>query len=220
MVESFLTPLLTFIEATFRPENPSSLLVLALLAAVTDIGIPIPFFLDTILILTSYNAFYNLSANFLPMILIVVALFVGRQIGSGILYVVARFLGKGFIDWLKRRFPSVGNRLDADKLGNSRWTWVAIVTGRLTPGLLQITSVAAGTIRLRYDYFILGVAVSSLVYDAILVVLGLIAAHSPKSDDINFTAWLLISLVIIVCILWPALFYFLHRSAKKVRPAA
>jgi membrane protein DedA with SNARE-associated domain len=210
MVEFFNNVIIPLMES-FSLEKPSGLLILMFMAAVTDIGIPLPFFLDTLLILAAYHA----SSNYVPVLLIIFALFVGRQIGSGALYLIARFLGKGFIDWLKRRFPSVGNRLDAAKLGKSRWTWVAIVTGRLTPGLLQITSVAAGTIRLRYDYFVLGVAVSSLIYDAILVVLGLIAAHSPKSDDINFTAWLLISLVIIVCILWPALFYFLHRSAKK-----
>jgi membrane protein DedA with SNARE-associated domain len=211
MVESFLTPLLSYIETAFSPGNFSGLLVLAFLAAITDVGIPIPFFLDTILILAAYHA----GSNYLPVFMIVLALFIGRQAGSGALYLISRFLGKGFIKWLKRRFPTIGNRLDSAKLVKSRWTPVAVVTGRLTPGLLQITSVAAGSIRLRYLHFALGVAISSLIYDAILILLGFIAAHGPKSDDVNFTTWLVISLIIVVCILWPVLFIVLHRSSKK-----
>jgi membrane protein DedA with SNARE-associated domain len=211
MVDSFLTPFLTYIESAFSPGNITGLLVLALLAAITDIGIPVPFFLDTVLILASYNA----GTNYLPVFTILLALFIGRQVGSGALYLISRFVGKGFINWLKRRFPSIGNRLDSVELSKSRWTPLAVVTGRLTPGLLQITSVCAGSIRLRYFYFALAVAISSLVYDFILILLGFIAAHSPKSDDINFTAWLLIALIIIICILWPLIFVFLRRSSKK-----
>jgi membrane protein DedA with SNARE-associated domain len=211
MVESFLTPFLNYIESAFGPGNISGLIVLALLAAITDIGVPVPFFLDTVLMLAAYHA----GVNYAPVFFIVLALFIGRQAGSGALYLVSRFLGKGFINWLKRRFPSIGNRLDSAKLGKSRWTPLAVVTGRLTPGLLQITTVASGSICLRYDYFALAVATSSLIYDFILILLGFIAAHSPLADNINLTSWLLIALIVIVCILWPLLFIFLHRSSKK-----
>lgn len=215
MVDSFLTPFLTYIESAFSPGNMTGLLVLALLAAITDIGIPVPFFLDTVLILASFTAFHDGPSGYLPVFKIVLALFIGRQVGSGILYLIARFAGKGFINWLKRRFPSIGNRLDSAKLGKSRWTPLAVVTGRLTPGLLQITTVAAGSICLRYYYFALAVALSSMIYDFILILLGFIAAKSPKAADINFTHWFVISLVIVVCILWPLIFVFLHRSSKK-----
>jgi membrane protein DedA with SNARE-associated domain len=129
--------------------------------------------------------------------LTVLALFMGRQMGSAILYLLSRLLGKAFIRWLQRHFPAL--RAGLDSLGNrlSRWSLLAVVTGRLTPGLLQITSVAAGTIRLRYYQFALGIALSSIIYDGILVLLGFIAAHSPKSNDINFTFWMLIAILIL-----------------------
>jgi hypothetical protein len=38
---------------------------------------------------------------------------------------------------------------------------------------------------------------SSIIYDGILVLLGFIAAHSPKSNDINFTFWMLIAILIL-----------------------
>ncbi len=92
---------------------------------------------------------------------------------------------------------------------------LAVTSGRLTPGLLQITSVAAGAVRLRYDYFAMGIAMASIIYDGILILLAFIAANSPKARDINFTVWLLIALIIIVCVLWPTLFYLARRLNKK-----
>ncbi len=59
--------------------------------------------------------------------------------------------------------------------------------------------------------FALGIAISSLVYDLILVLLGFIAAIHPRAGDLNFTIWLLVSMVVIVCILWPLLFMLINR---------
>ncbi len=213
MVSSFIA-LLTNLEATFNPGNPSGLLILFLLAVITDIGVPIPFVLDTILILAAYHS----GPLSVPVLLIVLMLFAGRQLGSGILYVLSRFLGKSFLDWVKRRVPSVGNGLDSFKSRLKRWAPLAIVTGRLTPGLLQITSVASGAVCLRYTDFAIGIALASIIYDGILILLGFIAAHSPKSDDIDFTVWMLIALVITVCILWPVIFIVVRRSSKKPTP--
>ena len=75
--------------------------------------------------------------------------------------------------------------------------------------------VAAGTIRLRYSHFFLGVAAASLIYDTVLILLGVIAAYSPRAHDVNFTIWLLISLIIIVCVLWPTIFILIRRAGKK-----
>jgi membrane protein DedA with SNARE-associated domain len=217
MVEGFIA-LLTNLEATFNPSNPNGLIILFALAVITDIGVPVPFVLDTILILSAYKVFSEVNQNWTPVILIVVMLFLGRQVGSAILYGLSRFVGVGFINWLRKHVPSIGCRLDSFSTGKKHWAPLAVVTGRLTPGLLQITSVAAGAIRLGYPYFVVGVALASLLYDGILVGLGLVAAHSPMANDINFTIWLLITLMIIVCILWPLLVFAVRRSSKKVQP--
>ena len=211
MIESFLN-FLSQLEAIFSTGNPSGLLILFILAVVTDIGIPIPFILDTILILTAYHS----GPLSMPVLLIVAMLFSGRQLGSGILYFLSRFIGKRFLDWLKRRFPRIGNRLDSFKNRSSPWWPLIVAAGRLTPGLLQITSVAAGTICLRYYYFAAGIAISSIIYDGILILLGFIAANGPKSTDINFTIWLLISMILVVSILWPLIVVLWRRSGKKM----
>jgi membrane protein DedA with SNARE-associated domain len=149
------------------------------------------------------------------VLLIVVMLFLGRQAGSAVLYWLSRLLGKIFLAWLQRHFPSIGIRLQAFTTKLDRWAPLAVATARLTPGLLQVTSVAAGAICLRYSHFAAGITISSLVYDGILILLGFIAASSPRSSDANFTVWLLISMVIIVCILWPLLFLLVRRMGKK-----
>lgn len=214
MVHSFFV-FLQNLEATFSTGNPSGLLILFFLAVITDIGIPVPFVLDTILILTAYNVFSTHSHDWTPVVLIVAMLFAGRQAGSGALYMLSRYMGKAFLDWIRRHVPSIGNGIDAFVARLNHWAPLAVVSGRLTPGLLQMTSIAAGSIRLRYFDFAVGIAIASIAYDGILVLLAFIAAHSPKSGDINFTIWLLIALIIVVCILWPTLFYLLRRSKRQ-----
>ncbi len=211
MVESF-SAFLAFLESLISPQNPAGLLALFGLAVVTDIGIPAPFVLDTVLVLTAYQGLW------IHVLLIVAALFVGRQAGSAILYLLSRLLGKAFIRWLRKHFPALSQGLDSLSNRLSSWAMLAVATGRLTPGLLQITSVAAGTIRLPYYQFALGIAISSIVYDGLLVILGFIAANSPKASDINFTFWMLIAILIIICILWPLIFLLLRRSSKKSPP--
>jgi membrane protein DedA with SNARE-associated domain len=210
MIENFKEFLL-LLETTFNTANPNGLLVLFFLAVITDIGVPVPFVLDSVLLLTAYNT----GPFSMPVLLIVLMLFFGRQAGSAILYLLSRLLGKVFVNWLKCHFPSWSARLNSYRDRLWRWSPLAIATGRLTPGLLQITSVVSGTIRIRYYHFALGIALASLIYDGILILLAFIARHGPKSTDINFTIWLLVAMVVIVCILWPLVFLFVQRSNKK-----
>jgi membrane protein DedA with SNARE-associated domain len=203
------------LEATFSLDNPSGLLILFFLAAITDIGVPIPFVLDSILILTAYRMWAMHNSHFAPVILIVLMLFFGRQFGSGILYMISRRLGGAFINWLKCHVPSIGSSLDSFGVKLRSWAPLVVTTGRLTPGLLQVTSVAAGAIRLRYYQFALGIALASIVYDGILVLLAFIAARTPRAHDPNFTIWLLVALIVVVSILWPFIFIMVQRSNKK-----
>jgi len=167
--------------------------------------------------LTAYRVLISSHPHWTPVIMIIIMLFIGRQIGSGILYSLSRYFGEAFLNRIIKLFPSVGNGLDSFKTRLTHWASLVVVTGRLTPGLLQITSVASGAIRMRYRDFALGIAMASLIYDGILILLAFIAAHNPKSSDVNFTIWLLIAMVIIVCILWPLIFVVIQRN-KKLMP--
>lgn len=218
----FLNNLLqnNILEKTFSVGNPSGLLILFFLAAVTDIGIPIPFVLDSILMFTAYNVWGTHEQTWTTVVLIVIMLFAGRLLGSSILYMLSRMLGKVFINWVKRHFPSMGNRVDSYCKRLDRWAPLAVTTGRLTPGLLQITSVISGTIRVRFYYFVLGIAFASIVYDGILVLLGYIAARSSRALDTNFGIWLMVGMIVLVCLLWPTIFFCVQRSNKKAAQSA
>ncbi len=205
------------IESTFSLAHPLGLLVVFCIVIIADIGFPVPFVDDLALLVTSFGIFSKPNPDYTPIILIVAALFVGRQIGSGVLYIIARVAGGPFLSWLKRRIPAIGKRLDSFKSRLDRYAVLAVTTGRLTPGLLQVTSIVSGAVRLNYYQFALAIALSSLVYDGVLVLLGFIAAHSPASRDPNLTFWLLISMIIIVTILWPVIF-ILSRRDKRPPP--
>jgi membrane protein DedA with SNARE-associated domain len=210
-----LTAFLHWLETSFDLSNPSGLAILALLAAITDIGIPVPFILDTILMLTAYKVCISAYPHWTPVIMIVIMLFIGRQIGSGILYLLARYLGYAFLKVIKKYFPSIGHVLDSFKERLHHWAPLVVVTGRLTPGLLQVTSIASGTIRLRYYFFAAGIAIASLVYDGLLILLAFIASRMHKVSDENFTSWLVITMIVLVCVLWPVLFVIIKSRFKK-----
>lgn len=206
------------IESTFSLTNPIPLIVVFSVVLLADIGFPAPFVDDMALLVTSYGTFSKPNPNLTPVLLIVAALFVGRQIGSGILYLISRAIGGAFLNWVKCHIPSVGSKLDSFKARLGRKAVLVIATGRLTPGLLQVTSVVSGAVRLNYYQFALGIAISSIIYDGVLVILGLIAAHSPLARDRNLTLWLLIAMIVIVSILWPLIFVLLQRSKRKTVP--
>ena len=208
--------LLNPLAQTFDTTNPPGLAILFALAVITDIGIPVPFILDTILMLTAYRALFSLHPNWMPVLMILIMLFIGRQVGSGILYLLSRYLGTSFLNWIKKHFPSVGRGVDSFKIRLNHWAPLVVVTGRLTPGLLQFTTIASGTIRMRYHYFALGIALASIIYDGLLILLAFIVAHNPWAANRSFTTLLIIAMALIVCILWPVIFIIIQRSKKKV----
>jgi membrane protein DedA with SNARE-associated domain len=116
MIESFFA-LLQQLETAFSPDSPYGLIILFFLAVTTDIGIPVPFVLDTILILTAYNT----GPLSIQVILIVAALFVGRQVGSGILYLLSRYLGKTLYRLAQMSCPSIGGRWTPIQPGSVVW---------------------------------------------------------------------------------------------------
>jgi membrane protein DedA with SNARE-associated domain len=213
MISTFFN-FLYYLETAFNTTNPSGLIILVSLAIITDIGIPVPFVLDTILMFSAYNAWISHDPHWIPVIMIVVMLFIGRQIGSGILFSVSRYFGDSFLNLIVKAFPFVEKGLYYLKNRLNHWSTLVVITGRLTPGFLQVTSIASGAIHMRYRYFALGIAAASLIYDGILILLAFIAAHNPKATDVNFTIWLLIAMVVIVSILWPLIFVTIQRNKK------
>jgi membrane protein DedA with SNARE-associated domain len=187
--------------------NPGGLAAIFFITMSCDIGIPFPFVLDTILFFTTYKV----GALSLPVLLIILMIWGGRLLGTGIIYWVSRLLGPRFVDWvgkrskfLQRNFEQFQNRL-------GRWSIPVIVAARLTPGLMQVSSVAAGTTRVRYYKLVLAIIFSSIVYDGTLIILGTFARLGLKDVGPEYSFWIVLGFVVIMA----AIFIVVHLIRRR-----
>jgi membrane protein DedA with SNARE-associated domain len=177
------------------------------IVALTEMGVPFPFILDAALVFTSYQTGI-ISAQVGEVFLIV---FLGRQFGAAIIYWLTRLLGSAFIHWMERRFPSIPGKLATleAKLGKQA-IW-AIAIARLS-SLLTVASIAAGVLRLRYYKLVLGVALSSLIFDGALIILGSGAgAFLPHLSP----SALVIGIVVALALGWGGYFLWSKRERRN-----
>jgi membrane protein DedA with SNARE-associated domain len=201
---------LSTLAASISVDNPGGLAAIFFITVSCDIGIPFPFVLDTILFFTTYE----IGAFSWPVLLIILMIWGGRLLGTGIIYWVSRLLGPRFVDWvgkrskfLRRNFEQFQNRL-------GKWTIPVIVAARLTPGLMQVSSVAAGTVRVRYYKVVLAIVLSSIVYDGTLIILGTLARLGLKDVGPEYSAWIVIGFVAIMTVVFVAV-HFIRRRFKQ-----
>ncbi len=210
MVDAFLA-FLSYLETITSPENALGLPALFAVAVVTDIGFPIPFVLETVLLLSAYSS----GPLSWQVLFVLIALFLGRLAGSAILYFLSRRAGNTLLNWFSRHFPSASRRLLMHRTDFTRWAPLTIATSRLTPGLLQITSIAAGAMRIPFNDVVLGITFSTIVYDGVIILLGFITSSVPTAGDMNFTFWFMISIFIVLFFLWPLCYMLIRRNHKK-----
>jgi membrane protein DedA with SNARE-associated domain len=193
---------------------------LFLVGSFTELGIPFPMMLDTVLFLLGYR----ITALWIKVIIVMLVLLVARETGSAIVYWLFHTLGSPLFGWLKSRFPSltarlirIGNRLATkaslgvvfsklkDQLSTSTSSAsglksrvpLVIALARLTPGLLTATSVASGIIKLPYGHFALGTAMASLIDDSATIILGVITGYVFRELNINRSPWFVLLGVVI-----------------------
>jgi membrane protein DedA with SNARE-associated domain len=199
---------LSTLAASISVDNPGGLAAIFGLTVSADIGIPFPFVLDTILFFTTYKV----GAFSFPVLLILLMIWGGRLVGTGIIYWVSRLLGTRFVDWVGKRSKFLRGNFEQfqNKLG--RWTIPVIVAARLTPGLMQVSSVAAGTVRIRYYKVVLAIVLSSIVYDGTLIILGTLARLGLKDVRPEYSAWIVIGFVAIMAAIFVAIHLIRRRS--------
>jgi membrane protein DedA with SNARE-associated domain len=201
---------LATLAASINVNNPGGLAAIFFITVSCDIGIPFPFVLDTILFFTTYE----IGAFSWPVLLIILMIWGGRLLGTGIIYWVSRLLGTRFVDWvgkrskfLRRNFEQFQNRL-------GKWTIPVIVGARLTPGLMQVSSVAAGTMRVRYYKVVLAIIFSSIVYDGTLITLGTLARLGLEDVGPEYSAWIVLGFVAIMTVVFVAI-HLIRRRFKQ-----
>ena len=199
---------LSTLAASINVNNPGGLAAIFFLAMSADIGIPFPFALDTIVFFTTYK----MGAFSLPVLLVLLMLLGGSLLGTSIIYWVSRLLGTRFADWIGRRSKFLQRNLERFQNRLGRWTIPVIVAARLTPGLMQVSSVAAGTVRIRYYQVVLAIILSFIVYDGTLIILGTIARLGLKDVGPQYAAWIVIGFVAIMAAIFAAVHLIRRRS--------
>ncbi len=190
--------LLNWLASVVNTSNPVGLAAIFLLPVLADIGIPVPFVIEPALFLVTYKA----GPLSVPVLIFLLVMTGGRQVGSGILYWLSRLWGKRLSGRICRRLPRFTQQFNQQaeqftaRLGN-RWTQ-ATVLARLTPGLLQVSSITAGTLRLPYTVVFVAVTISGLLRDVIIVFLAYLSQIGLKSMHPEMATWIALSLAILL----------------------
>ena len=201
---------LSTLVASINVNNPGGLATIFALTISADMGIPFPFALDTILFFTTYK----MGAFSLPVLLVITTLLGGSLLGTSILYWVSRLLGTRFVNWLGKRSKFLRRNLEQFQNRLGRWTVPVIVAARLTPGFMQVSSVAAGTARIRYYQVVLASVLSFIVYDGTLIILGSLARLGFKDVGPEYTAWIVFGFVAIMAAVFVAI-HLVRRRRKR-----
>jgi len=197
--------------------SPWALAIILVIGAVTEVGIPTLFAIDTVVLFASYQVGLFSAELFL----VIMALLLGRLLGSTIIYWASRLLGQRFLKWLGKYQPKMCSQLNsvAGRLATRATASVALT--RLTPGLLTAASVGSGLVKIRFRYFAGGVALSSIIADFSLVLVGVLAKTGTSVLGIKLETWQVgIAAFVFLVIGWGTYFYIQRRKAKKTAEIA
>jgi membrane protein DedA with SNARE-associated domain len=195
-------------------DNPAALGILFLVGILSDIGFPLLLSLEIFLLYASYYV----GPLSIQVILIVSILLLGRETGAAILYWLSRTLGTPFLNWLTGHFPWLCRGIEQVQSRMAGHTTLFVVVVRLTPGFLQIPSFICGSLHLSYLKFVIGVAISSLIYDFGLVLFGFIAGLVTKSARQDLKDYFIIGFIVFIILMWVVLYFrfrniFNHKQA-------
>lgn len=125
------------------------------------------------------------NQNKLSLPLVILVSILGELIGATITFSLGHFIGERFVSYVleKRRRLLFLNKNSYDKA--SRWLtghgfWV-IFLAKFIPGLSTPTSLAAGTLKIKYSRFIIIQLLVSLIYNSTFVLLGYYLGNNLES---------------------------------------
>jgi LPXTG-motif cell wall-anchored protein len=197
MIESiiqFFRDLSSLISVT----NPVGLGIVFGLVVLADIGFIIPFVIEPALFLIVYQA----GPFSVPVMLFVLMMTAGRQVGTGTLYWLSRLSWDEIERLLRRFFPGFAARFSRRveqferRLGKRQS--IALAIARLTPGLLQVSTIASGILRIQFAYVLVGTFIAGIIYDAILVFLGGLAHYGLKGVEQSYSVFIALGIAVLM----------------------
>jgi len=131
-------------------------------------GIPLPIPGDLFIAAMGVLAHQG-RASFAPTAAVVTT---ATVLGATVLYLVSRHAGRPLLVKVMRRFGFTEAREQRLEGWLTRHGAVAVVVGRLIPGLRIVMTVVAGVLRLRHRTFVVGTFFAGLVWSTIYFWLG------------------------------------------------
>jgi membrane protein DedA with SNARE-associated domain len=177
--------------------SPVAIVTLFFVVALTECGIPFPFVLDSVLFFTSYQS----GADIGHILFVILIVFLGRQFGASIIYWLTRLVGNAVIYWFGKRYKHLQENWAQLTMRLSSHAPMGIAMVRIT-GLMTVASMVSGAMKIRYLQFFFGVALSALIFDGALIVLGLITKYGFAFLNFTPSVWnVAIGLIIIMALI-------------------
>lgn len=133
-----------------------------------EAGLPLPVPGDLFIAAMGFLACSG-RADFLPTVAVVTA---ATVLGATVLYLVSRHAGRPLLLRVGRRLGYSEARQARVEQWLARRGALAVVMGRLVPGLRIVMTLIAGTLRLRHRTFVLGTFIAGLVWSTLYFWLG------------------------------------------------
>jgi membrane-associated protein len=193
--------------------SPWALGIILLIGAITEVGVPTLFAIDTVVLFASYQV----GLFSVELLLVVLALLLGRLLGASLIFWASRTLGQRFLKWLEKYQPKICVQLTSIGGRLAKRATISIALARLTPGLLTGVSVGSGLVKIRFRHFAAGVALSSIIADLSLVLIGVLAKTGTTAFGITLETWQVgIAAFVLLAVGWGLYFAFQRRRAKRL----
>jgi membrane protein DedA with SNARE-associated domain len=193
-------------------------IILYLLCAIGEIGFGIPYILETIWLLAGYNLAHH-TLSFYDLLLIWLVAQAGRQSGNVVLYysgvagmIPLKKFYKRFVEprMPKRQFIPTGL---AKHLTNP--SPISIGLARLLG--LRLPMALAMSARHKLSNLVLGVIISSLIWDGIYIIIGITVGNVLKTEYVVVYS---VGGLTVLYISVLAIRYWLQKRSTKNKPVA
>lgn len=155
--------------------NVNQIPALFVLLLLEEAGIPIPIPGDTLILLAGTQAHTKLLRE---SILVVLVSCIATILGSSVLFGVMRKGGRPFLLKYGRYIRLSPERVERVERWLARHGRVAIVLGRLIPGLRIVTTVVAGLSDMAYRDFLVATSIAAVIWSAAYFWMGTLFGRS------------------------------------------
>jgi len=183
-----------------------TLLVVAALIFVEELGVPSPVPSDLMMLLAGVAV----AQHHLHLWVALPAMVLATLAGASGLFAASRRVGRPFVERYGRFIHLTPRRLSAVEARLARHGFASVVAGRLIPGLRVVTPIAAGVLGEPYAVFLPALALGGTLYILAFTAVGILAGPAALSafERLSLPLGALFSLVAL------ALLVYVVREAR------